>query len=467
MGNACGKPRNACGLSDITLMDFSQIDKGIILSTSGKQLTNEKISEIIERSKEQIKNNENNSKAHLALGTCLYSIGYYEASEIHLTKSRQLEKLYQSAYLLGLIFLARNDFKESQMYLKLCIEEKPVPCAYIKLGEVLLRRSKFSLARTVIKQGLEYNPENGELMTILGMTYLPTNLEKALKYTKKATRLNPSLFKPYINLAEIKKAQEKYDKAIMYYHRAMERSNNIQLGFAQLLLASLYFEIGNLEKAISYCNESISSNPSLVGVMKTKGFESIIHNKDISNCIENIIGKDFESAISQLKLLYYQDKKNIPICYFLALAYFESDHKHKSKRFYKKVVNLCEENENTQLTKLLLARAETVLFEFALASQNKETMEKVIEESPIIEEKSPIKFEVPEEEEEEEEPLLTIEGSYPNFSESGKSNDKSEDLTPVKDFVKETPRFFPAKKNTSLRQFASSADPEPGNCLLF
>ena len=478
MGNACGKSRDTYSFPEISMMDISQIDKGVVLSTNRTPLSNEKISEIIDRSKKQIKQNENDSKAHLTLGICLYVIGYYDASKVHLTKSRHLEKLYQSAYVLGLINLAKNNLKESQSCFKGCINESQFPCAYIKLGEVLLRRNKYSLARKVIKQGLEFNSDNAELMNILGMTYMPTDLPKALKYTKLASKLNRSLFKPYINIAEIKKSQSKYESAIKYYLKALEKGNDTQRGFAQLLLASVHFELGNLEEAISYCKISILSNPTLITVMKDRGFDCIFNDQDTKDCIELIISKDFKSAVHRLRHLYKKDKYSIPICYFLAVSHFESGDLHKSIRYYKKIISLSVGNDNTQLAKLLLVRAETALQEI---SQNEdggnvvgeETQTPVHEEEPEIQQKEESKSEIPQKkdidqkEEEEEEPLLTLEGSLPNFNESLKSEGVSENVSPIKILSKDGPSFLPAKKNTSIRQFVSSTDPEPGNCYIF
>ena len=475
MGNTCSKIREAYSFPEISMMDISQLDKGIVLSTGRSRLTNEKLSEIIDRSKNEIKQNENNSKAHLTLGICLYAIGYYDASEEHLTKSLHLEKLYQSTYVLGLINISKNNLKKSESYFKACIRESQFCCAYIKLGEGLLRRNKYSLARKVIKQSLVLNPENAELMTILGMAYMPSNLTKALKYSKLACKMDESLFKPYVNIAEIKKGQAKYERAIKYCLKALGKANSTQKGFAQLLLASVYFELGNLEEAISYCKQSISSNPSLITVIKERGFDCIFNDQETKDCIQLIISKEFNSAVHRLRQLYKKDKHSIPICYFLAISHFESGDLHRSIRYYKKIISLSAESENTQLAQLLLARAEIALKEI-LENEN-ENGEKVEEEScpraiheeePGMQHREETEMEMPQKKDmDEDEPLITLEGSLPNFSESLKSDEISENVAPIKDLGKDGPSFLPAKKNTSIRQFVSSADPEPGNCYIY
>ena len=52
---------------------------------------------------------------------------------------------------------------------------------------------------------------------------------------------------------------------------------------------------------------------------------------------------------------------SIPVCYFLAVAYYDFGHYHKSRRFYKKIVNLTIDENFTHLTKMFLARAEVAL----------------------------------------------------------------------------------------------------------
>ncbi|OMJ92643.1 hypothetical protein SteCoe_4515 [Stentor coeruleus] len=491
-------------LSQEKVLNVSKIDKGVLMSKSEEILDNDEVMEIIDRSKELIKENDANFQAHLNLGICLYFIGYYEAAESHLIRAGRLTKSFESSYLLGSLCLFKNNFKEAQSYLKSCINEVPLLCGYIKLGEVLLRRSKFSEAREEIKLALRQFPNNAELITILGMTYLPTNIFKANKYTKRAKKIDPLLFRPYINLAEIRKAQEKYDSAIHYYQKAIELGNQTQKGFAQLLLASLYFETGGLEQAITYCKESILSNPSLVEIMKNKGFSFIFDDKNIRNSIENIISKKYDQAISCLKLLYKHNKEEIPVCYFLALAYHEINEIQKAKHYYKKVIQLNLENKTNDLNKLFASRAESILCTMVEITQ---TNNMPIENLVYFENLND-KLQEPEinneEIENEAEEMLTVEGNYPNFNESIKPldieedrinvfpDDKSSDVRKTNEYfvssnkesqdkimescegntattgvLNENNKVYPGKRTNTLRQFASSADPEPGNCLIF
>ena len=454
MGNACGKPRQNLAYNESFVLDVSKLDKGQILLPNSQALSMNEVSEMIEKYKEMIKENDNNGHGHLNLGICLYFIGYYEASENHLLKAKHLYKSYQSNYILGLISLKKNHVKDAQNYFNNCVIENPILCGFEKLGEVLLRRNKFSIARKIVKQGLERYTDNADLLTILGMSYLTSNLSKAYKYTKKAYKLDSSLFKPYINLAEIRKAQDKYEEAIKYYHLAIEKGNQSQKGFAQLLLASLYFEIGKLEECMSYCKESIASNPNLMEIMKRTGFDCIFIDQNIQFCIESIIKQEYEVAISNLKILYKENKMSIPVCYFLAVAYYDFGHYHKSRRFYKKIVNLTIDENFTHLTKMFLARAEVALNDINA---------KLVNSTPVT-----LDFQVKalENYEEEIEEVLTIEGNYPNFNESVKLNEVCDDMVPVANVSSETPKFFNNGKSTSLRQLASSADPDPGNCSI-
>lgn len=462
MGNACGKPRDNINVHKNLNFDVSRIDKGQLRVWNGEFLTESLVSDMIEALKKQVKENDDNSQAHLNLGICLYHIGYYEVSEIHLVRSKALKKTFESEFLLGLIYLNKNKVKESQSHLKTCVNEFSFLCAYVKLGEVLLRRNKFSFARKVAKKGLELYPNNGELMTLIGMSYMPSNLAKAYKFTKKAAKLDSELFKPYINLAEIRKVQERYEDAINYYRIGLEKGNTLQKGFALLLLASLYFEIGKLEEAVSYFKDSIAANPALINVMKNRGFDCIFIDPEIQFCIKNIINKDYDAALKRLKSLYKQNKSNIAAIYFLALANNEKGEKEKSKRYYKKIISLSLNSDQTHLIKLLANKSEFVLNQ--ILKQEKEDIPRFetenLNSSPLDEPK-----EIDNQDDEQEE-LLTVGGSYPNFNETIKAQEISEGLKPINNLHSEPTKFFPSHKN-SLRRFASSADPEPENCLLF
>ena len=473
MGHACGKSRENPNVLNDVVIDISRIEKGELYKNS-ELLIAEDLAKIFEASRIKLKSNENNYSAHLNQGICAYFLGYTEVAESHLSKSRQLSKSYESSYLLGLIYLEKNDLKQAQQFFKHSLSEVPMAFVYVRLGEVLLRRNKFEEARKYAKQGLSQFQLEPELVSIIGMSYMPSNLSKASKYCKKSIKLNPELFKPYINLGDIEKSKEQYDEAEQMYKKAMSKATKSQKGFTQLMLSLLYFQTGRLPKAISYFKKSLQSNPNLQEIMISKGFHLLLNNSIFKRALDLIQSENFSECLRTLRPLYKKNKENIPVSFFLATCHLNLANSAKSKHFLKKVIRLSDKSEKNQVNLLLVARSEEILVsEFPDQPETPgpaEPSEKPSEsfDQGELEEVEELEGEGQEGqgEGEEVEEIMTQEGNYPNFNENIKEKEVLEENKEVKaDPAKLLPRQI---KSNSLRQFARSADPEPDkNCSIF
>ena len=470
MGHACGKSRENPSVLNDSVIDISRIEKGELYKNS-ELLTTEDLVKIFESSRIKLKSNENNYSAHLNQGICAYFLGYTEVAESHLSKSRQLSKSYESSYLLGLIYLEKNDLKQAQQFFKHSLSEVPMVFVYVRLGEVLLRRNKFEEARKYAKQGLSQFDLEPELVSIIGMSYMPSDLSKASKYCKKSIKLNPDLFKPYINLGDIEKSREKYDEAEQMYKKAMSKATNTQKGFSQLMLSLLYFQTGRLPKAISYFKKSLTTNPNLQEIMINKGFHLLLNNYTFKKALDQIQTESYSECLKTLRPLYKKNKENIPVSFFLATCHLNLSQLSKSKHFFKKVLKLSDKSEKNEVNLLLVSRSEEIIFtQFpekpetpGSGSGEAEASEKPSESFDQVE------FEEVEEVEEVEEELITQEGNYPNFNENIKENEiLDEEIKEIK-VDSSPPKLLPRQiKSNSLRQFARSADPEPDkNCSVF
>lgn len=472
MGHACGKIRTAQSVFTDTVIDISRIEKGE-LYVSGQFLSPDEVPSIIESSQSLLRINSNYT-AHMNLGICLFYLGYVDAAEFHLTKSRTISKSFESSYILGLIYLNKNDLKQAQMSFQNSISEAPSVFVYIKLSEVLLRRNKHEHARKYAKQGLGQYPKNPELLSIVGMSYMSSNPVKASKYCKRAIKVDPGLFKPYVNIADIQKALEKFEEAEEMYKIAIDKGNPAQKGFAQMMLSLLYFEVGNLPKAISCCKKSIESNPNLEEIMLNKGFGMVFKNRDFEKVLKLIQEEKYEKSSKILKNLYKKDKKNVVVCFFLANCYLNLDIKSKSKHFFKKVVKLAEFRSNNEVNNLFVNRSENILAtQFGESVEFSEQEFEKSKDNDIDElksEKSDEKVEIEVEGDEDgERALMTEEGNYPNFQDIVKEKEAiDEEVAEIK--VESLPaKMIPRNiKSNVLRQFAKSADPEPDkNCQVF
>ena len=467
MGHVCCKSRENQNVISDTVIDISRIEKGELYKNS-QVLTTEGFAKIFESSRVQLKFNENNYSAHLNQGICSYFLGYTEVAESHLSKSRQLSKSYESSYLLGLIYLEKNELKKAQQFFKHSISEFPMVFVYVRLGEVLLRRNKFEEARKYAKQGLSQFELEAELVSIIGMSYMPSNLSKASKYCKKAIKLNPELFKPYINLGDIEKAKENYELAEQMYKKAMSKATSPQKGFSQLMLSLLYFQTGRLSKAISYFKKSLQSNPDLQEIMISKGFDLLLNNSSFKKALDLIQSENYSECLKTLKSLYKKNRENILVSFFIATCHLNLENMTKSKHFFKKVIKLSEKSEKNEVNLLLVLRSEEIIFN--QFPENHETPG--LAQADILDKPSVSFDEVEVEEIEDEEvqvEVLTQEGNYPNFDENIKENNVlDEEINEIK-VDSSPPKLIPRQiKSNSLRQFARSADPEPDkNCSIF
>jgi tetratricopeptide (TPR) repeat protein len=329
---------------------------------------------------------------------------------------------------------------------------------YIRLGEVLLRRNKYEEARKFAKQGLTQFKNDAELLSIVGMSYMPSNLGKASKYCQKSIKINPNLFKPYINLGDIEKAQENYEKAEEMYRSALTKANISQKGFTQLMLSLLHFQTGDLSKAISFFKKSFKTNPNLEEIMLNKGFDLLLKNTIFQKALDQMQVENYFECQETLRPLYRKNKESIPIIFFLGICHFHLQNMSKSRHFLRKVLKLSETSAKNEVNDLFILRSEDLI-----STHFTETPEP----APVdISDKPSESLDQVEEAEEE---LITQEGNYPNFQENLKESEAiDEEIKEIK-VESSPPKLIPRTiKSNSLRQFAKSADPEPEkNCSIF
>ncbi|MBN1695561.1 tetratricopeptide repeat protein [candidate division WOR-3 bacterium] len=197
----------------------------------------------------------------------------------------------------------------------------------INKAAALLKENKLNEALEVLSEARNVEPENEELLLLLGKVYekkdllgeakdvlrvlVPSNLEasklltkiyqenkewdSALALAKELNRKYPEESFPYIASAQYLKTKKKYNKAIelLKTFPAWQKENGILLE-----LASINFKLGKKKTANSFIEKSLSISPSAEGYYQLSNQK--VREGDLQGAIE---------ALSKAKRLAPKDKR--------------------------------------------------------------------------------------------------------------------------------------------------------------
>ena len=144
----------------------------------------------------------------------------------------------------------------------------------------------------------------------------------------KGIRHFPKESRFYVELAEIERSKGNHEKAQIYIEKGSSLHEDDYKFF--FLTGKYFFDQKNYKKSKPYLLNSIRLTQNLNDQSK-----SII----LISRIE-ILNKEYENAISLLKALILQDKKNADAYFYLGIAYLELKDKKKSIQYLNKAVQL-------------------------------------------------------------------------------------------------------------------------------
>jgi tetratricopeptide (TPR) repeat protein len=128
---------------------------------------------------------------------------------------------------------------------------------------LLLSRSNNS-SMIYLEKALAISPNNFDVNRELGWIYAWTDPEKAIRFCKKAIRLNPlSVWTPlvYTALGFAHHTCGDFEKAELYCKKAVELSNNSMIAIENMrYLTIIYLHWGKADSAIKYANEYLNQN---------------------------------------------------------------------------------------------------------------------------------------------------------------------------------------------------------------
>ncbi len=135
----------------------------------------------------------------------------------------------------------------------------------IGLAADLVLKNRFNEARRVLTKLLELNPNDVELMSLLGNVYgIEGNLMKAEEWLGKALLLNPNYPRALYYMGEVYHEKEEYEKAIEIFAKAIEyypEDAKEDLADAYQNLGCSLWEARRREEALEAWETSLKYNP--------------------------------------------------------------------------------------------------------------------------------------------------------------------------------------------------------------
>lgn len=148
----------------------------------------------------------------------------------------------------ALIKEKQKDSTARDLYMQSIALDKFHQGALYKIAKEELRNRRYSVAEKLSRRGLEANPENASLLSILAQTYSSLKeYRKAIPHYQKLLELGQESEFIYSKLGYANYQLFDYKRAILYYKKALEfEDRNAATHF---ILGKLYAQTGDLDKS--------------------------------------------------------------------------------------------------------------------------------------------------------------------------------------------------------------------------
>jgi tetratricopeptide (TPR) repeat protein/TolB-like protein len=208
------------------------------------------------------------SEAHAAFATVQNAFGKRDAAVTALHRAIDLQPDNDEAHRqLGEILAAQGNVDAGVGEIRAAVRLRPSFGHYYALGWVLLTRSRYAAALEAFEKATELRPNSGQAFEMLGATHqFLGRTDEAVGNYEHAIRVGPSAM-AYSNLATLYFQVGAYDKALTAFLAATERNPN---------KATLYRGLGDVyvklnrrneahaayQKAVTMADADLAANPS-------------------------------------------------------------------------------------------------------------------------------------------------------------------------------------------------------------
>jgi tetratricopeptide (TPR) repeat protein len=258
LGYLAGNKFNLAQRTLIQLLTFNPDFSDAELALADIYYKKENYNLSIEYLNRSIAKNPDNFRSYLILGNCFLSLGRFEKAELNFRKALKLnDNSVDALYFLSVTKEKIRDDNSAIHMIRQILERSPEKIdAILKLAEIYVRRNTPEDAICTVGQLVDDYPENAYLRIILGNVYRsigdPVN---ALIFYQKALEIDPKLDAGYINIASIERDSHKKIKLLRKATKNLPKSVKIKT-----LLAGIYLEEGEIQKAIEIGEELYSGN---------------------------------------------------------------------------------------------------------------------------------------------------------------------------------------------------------------
>jgi protein O-GlcNAc transferase len=169
-----------------------------------------------------------------------------------------------------LIFYNNGKFDNAEIICKELLKDNPENFELINLiGAIYLQQKKYNEAITQFKKAIKINTLHPSLYNNLGVAFKKNgDFKGSIKYFEKAIELNPNYSEAYNNLGTTYKILNDYKKAYQNYNKALElKTDSAEVYFN---LAILQSAVKNYKEAITNCEKAISLKKNYIEAIQLK-----------------------------------------------------------------------------------------------------------------------------------------------------------------------------------------------------
>jgi tetratricopeptide (TPR) repeat protein len=201
-----------------------------------------------------------NFRAHLIIGNIFLAQKKHEKAMLSYRLAQQLRQdLTAPIYYIALSSYLLGDTEKSLRLYQNLLKEKPqLTDAALQYSQILTSSGKSKDSILFLQNAIINEPDNPYLHHILGETHLAAGSKKEAAHSfQQALSIKPDLKSAYLQLFSLYSQEEAKLEELL--NTAISHINNFQE--AQVRLASLYCQKGQVDKAITLLEEAVSANP--------------------------------------------------------------------------------------------------------------------------------------------------------------------------------------------------------------
>ena len=209
-------------------------------------------------------------KSYLSLANAFYHLKKYKEAINNVDKALDLNS--QNSYIFYMkariyYAMSKYDNAEKEIDTAVVLDMKNFD-NYMMFARILSKKGDFKGAIEKIEAAEKIDSNNQELMLMKGIVYKNIDdYRSALKYFRKVK--SKSLRKEaYLEIGESYLELNRPKKALFYFKKAQSSGNS----FANKHLARIYYEAGNLNKAVTYYKKSLAADSSDSVALRQLGY---------------------------------------------------------------------------------------------------------------------------------------------------------------------------------------------------